>query len=376
MRVLLVGPGFQLPGGIQYIGHLMAEGLRASYGSDLELHAVGLLDSDDCPLAFVPASWSGARGKRMQLIRSIREAVRKRPDVVLINHVNLLPLFAAASIGLKTRSVIVVMHGIEAWRALRWPRTSGLSRVSRFLFVSDFTRRRTIQVNPHLGEVRSGVCHHGLLPNALARDSQGMSESSGPPFVLMIGRMSSGERYKGFEEMILAWPEVREHRPDLDLVIVGGGDDQQRLAKIAAESGPGIRFAGQVPDSERDRLIQTCTAFALPSRGEGFGLVYLEAMKCSKPVLAGALDAGGEVIVDGVTGRAVDASDSGQVVDAVLQLTSNAGTAMGEAGRRRYEENFTFERYAARFRSFIDDVSMATGLKASSSSSCAASPAS
>ncbi len=104
----------------------------------------------------------------------------------------------------------------------------------------------------------------------------------------MIGRMSSGEQYKGYEEMIRCWPLVERIRPDLRLILVGSGDDRPRLEALARNTSQSIDFVGQVSDPERDRLIRECAAFALPSRGEGFGLVYLEAMKVKKPVIAGS----------------------------------------------------------------------------------------
>jgi phosphatidyl-myo-inositol dimannoside synthase len=354
MKVLLVGPGFAMPGGIQYVGHLIAEGLLTLFGSELRLEVCSFLDGPEPRLKVPLDSWSGCNGNRIQFVRSLRRHVRRSPDVILLNHVHQLPYLALATTGVATNELAVVMHGIEAWRPLSKTRRLGLGRVTRMVYVSDFTRRRALEASPELSKIEGMVCHHGLLPENDAASSQvANTPAASPPFVLMIGRMSSEERYKGYEEVIRAWPRVRELRPDLELVLVGNGDDRPRLEAIAAGS-KAIRFTGQIGDVERDRLIRECVAFALPSRGEGFGLVYLEAMRAGKPVIAGSLDAGCEVIVDGVTGRAVDPREEDQLVRALVETTSAEGARMGEAGRRRFLEKFTFESYTARLRTVVE----------------------
>ena len=357
MRALLVGPGFTLPGGIQYVGHLMAEALHRIHPSDLELDIVSLLDDGNCPLRIPVAEWSASKGTRRAFLRLLRHAIRRAPDVIVVNHVNLLPYLAVAATGLRTPPVAVIMHGIEAWRPMNAARRFGLRRVTCMIYVSDFTRRRSVEVNPVLKRVPARVCHHGLLTETArsANETGQTTPARSAPFVLMIGRMASGEQYKGYEEMIRAWPEIRRHRPELELVLVGGGDDKPRLESIARDIS-GVSFAGQVSDADRDYYMSACEAFALPSRGEGFGLVYLEAMKAGKPVIAGSLDAGAEVIVDGATGRAIDPRVEQNVVSAVLEVTSESGSQMGRAGQQRFLEEFTFESYANRFCAIVQEL--------------------
>ena len=319
----------------------------------MSLEVASLLDGPTSCLKTPVEHWSGAGGNRFQFLRNLRRHLRSSPDLILLNHVHQLPFLGLAASGLSTKEVAVILHGIEAWRPLSKTRRFGLSRVTRMIYVSDFTRRRAIEASPQLAGIKGLVCHHGLLPENGSTSVKPISDRSPAPFVLMIGRMSSQEQYKGYEEVIRAWGKVRAIRPQLELILVGDGDDRGRLEEIAAGS-EGVRFTGQVSDAERDRLIHESVAFALPSRGEGFGLVYLEAMRAGKPVVAGSLDAGAEVIVDGVTGRAVDPREEAQLVTVLADVTSEAGPRMGQAGRQRYLENFTFESYASRLRTVIE----------------------
>lgn len=103
-------------------------------------------------------------------------------------------------------------------------------------------------------------------------------------------------------------------------------------------------------------LAQAVQCFCLPSRGEGFGLVYLEAMRAEKPVLTSRQDAGAELIVDGVTGRAVDPMNTEQLLQGILEITAPRAEAMGRAGCQRFQEQYCYERFLHRFMQQVTSV--------------------
>jgi glycosyltransferase involved in cell wall biosynthesis len=168
--------------------------------------------------------------------------------------------------------------------------------------------------------------------------------------------MSSKERYKGHEELIRVWPRVRLERPGLRLVLLGDGDDRPRLEGLAGPRPEGIEFLGAVDDATRDRYLRRCRCFCLPARGEGLGLAYLEAMRLGKPVLAGDKDAGREVVVDGLTGRTVDPLDEAELFCGVLDVSGPSAEEMGAAGRRRFEEQFDYDRFLGRFSRHLEEI--------------------
>jgi phosphatidyl-myo-inositol dimannoside synthase len=140
--------------------------------------------------------------------------------------------------------------------------------------------------------------------------------------------------------------------PDARLLVAGRGNDLERLRQKATALGlaDAIVFLGFVPDQALLWLFGRVAAFAMPSRGEGFGLVYLEAMRRGVPCVGSVHDAAADIIVDGVTGRLVDQDDRAALANALSSMLEDDGRrrALGEAGRRRYEELFTFERYGER----------------------------
>ena len=127
--------------------------------------------------------------------------------------------------------------------------------------------------------------------------------------------------------------------------------------ETAACSGMCIFLTG-LTDSELAACYAAAEVFALPSRGEGFGLVYLEAMARGKPVIGGAHGGAPEVIQDGVTGYVVQHGDTLQLVTSIDTLLSNPELAkkMGERGRERVEQEFRFNVFAKRFRKILREL--------------------
>jgi phosphatidylinositol alpha-1,6-mannosyltransferase len=176
------------------------------------------------------------------------------------------------------------------------------------------------------------------------------------PTVLVVGRVSSTERYKGHEELIRAWPTVEAMVPGARLVIAGDGDDLDRLRALAASvSRAAIEFTGFLSRSELARHYEEATLFALPSRGEGFGLVYLEAMAAGLPCIGSVHDAASEVIIDGETGVLVDPGNVEGMGQTIASLLSHPRLAqeMGEAGRARLHGTFSYEQFRERMSQLL-----------------------
>ena len=274
-----------------------------------------------------------------------------RVDWLLFNHVGVARAQGVVPRALR-RPYAVMLNGVEAWDpGLGEDRKRVLREAALRISISPHTARRVAAVHPDIGPVIP--CLLALAPH---EPDPPVPEGALPPLgahdVLIVGRMSAAERYKGHDELLEVWPAVRARVPDARLLVAGRGDDAQRLEAKAAQLGLGesVRFLGFVSDPALLWLFGHVAAFAMPSRGEGFGLVYLEAMRRGVPCLGSLHDAAADIIVDGVTGRLVDQDDRTALGEAVVSLLEDEGRRreMGEAGRRRYADMFTFERYGER----------------------------
>src|SRR5581483_3203949 len=178
-----------------------------------------------------------------------------------------------------------------------------------------------------------------------------------PPCMLMLRRLERAEDYKGHREMIAAWSRVRVQIPDAQLWIAGDGNLRAELqAQVAALGLQGaVRFWGRVDDLKKQELMQACRAFALPSRREGFGLVYLEAMRAGRPCLVSTVDAGREVVNPPEAGLAADPGNANALADAACCLLKDDSSwdEWSMQARRRYENHFTALHFQQRLKDAV-----------------------
>jgi phosphatidylinositol alpha-1,6-mannosyltransferase len=274
---------------------------------------------------------------------AIRSALLRQwnADLILVWHLALLPLVPL--LRQPNARVAVALFGLEAWRELN-PILQQLLRHSDLLIpISDYTWRRFAAANPSLADLPHTTAHLGL-GEAAATEELGPPDDV--PIALMISRLSDCERYKGHHEVIQCWPDVRAQLPEAQLWIVGDGGLRPHLERLA---GYGVRFWGSVSERRKAEMIRQSRVLVMPSRNEGFGLVYLEAMRLGRPCLVSTLDAGQEVVASSA-GLAIDPSDALALTEALVRLLTNepAWTAWSQAARKRYEANYTAQAYKRR----------------------------
>jgi glycosyltransferase involved in cell wall biosynthesis len=241
--------------------------------------------------------------------------------------------------------------------------------VDRVICVSEGVRDTYLEVGADpekLTVVRNGI--RTIPANSSRRQTrQRLEIAEDRPLVLSVGRMID---VKGHLFTLGAVEEVRRLRPDVLFLWVGGGPLEAVLRERVAEAGleDSVCFAGHrddVPD-----LIVAADLFLLASMVEGLPLVVLEAMAAGRPVVATRVCGTSEVVEDGVTGRLVESGrldGSGDVValaNAILEPLLDLPLAVrwGNAGRARYEQNFTAARMAAETAAVYDELLASPGI--------------
>jgi phosphatidylinositol alpha-1,6-mannosyltransferase len=252
---------------------------------------------------------------------------------------------------------LLPLYGIEVWRPLAWDRRRALAKAAVKLAISAHTLERARAFCPALDGV-------AILPLALEERAPAGSADAplldrlGSGFLLIAGRMAPGERYKGHDEILEAFPGLRARAPGARLVVAGEGGDRPRLEAKAASLGLGaaVAFTGFVSEATLAELYRRCAAFVMPSRGEGFGLVYLEAMRAFRPVLAARGSAAEEIVRDGETGLLVDPDDRRELTAALDRLLADPAAArrMGEAGHEHWQKEFGRERFRKRLEPLLE----------------------
>jgi phosphatidylinositol alpha-1,6-mannosyltransferase len=225
---------------------------------------------------------------------------------------------------------------------------------------SRYTAQRVAEAHPWMGPVAE--CPLALSPDDTLPAQADPDSGRGPaaaPRVLVVARMVASERYKGHDALIDAWPHVLRAVPDAMLILAGDGDDVPRLKARAAAAGldRSVVFPGFVTPQTLDALYRGAAVFAMPSRDEGFGLVYLEAMAHGLPCVGSTHDAARDVIDDGITGFLVDQADREALTQRLVDLLTDERLRrdMGARGRRRLVERFSYDAFRSRMRSLLTD---------------------
>jgi phosphatidylinositol alpha-1,6-mannosyltransferase len=170
---------------------------------------------------------------------------------------------------------------------------------------------------------------------------------------MIVARIDEQGGYKGHRELIACWPNVVSRVPAARLRIVGSGPGREVVGGLVRESPAraSIDLLGFVPEHALPRLFQQSAVLAMPSRGEGFGLAYAEAMRHGVPVIASVHDAAPEINLDGVTGFNVDLDQGQALPQALIRLLSQPELArsMGRAAQQHWREELCYSRFADRF---------------------------
>jgi glycosyltransferase involved in cell wall biosynthesis len=269
----------------------------------------------------------------------------QRPDFVLYDHVDLAILHAIIP-RLRPIPYAVFLHGIEVWRPIVGRRREGLLGASTLLVNSATTEREARVFNPWLPKPE-------ITWLGVERQNEITNVASNPAIGLIVGRMADSERLKGHDSVMDAWPLIKASVPDAKLIIVGTGNDKQRLQnRVRAEHLTDIEFCGRINDAQRDQMYRSCRMLFYPSKQEGYGLAGVEAASFGVPVLGLAGTVTEELFPPG-TGAVVAKDLSREsIAEAAIPLLKNAQHAqvLGSAAAARVNAVFLKEHFAGRLR--------------------------
>lgn len=355
---------FSSEGGIQsYVKDILKAYLSVTAGTNSPPTAEVLLlrDAPDCQNPFESKNlkfsylktdpvWYGRLNFAARILINL---VRKRPERVFCGHINLAPLIQTLCEPLGIPYTILT-YGKEVWETLPPKYQMAMNKADSIWTISRYTRdslrdsfaARTCcnnQLNPTKFQIVPCVVDENVFTigpkseNLLAKYNL-----TGAKILMTVARLRSTDIYKGVDVTIQALPEIAKTFPNVKYLVIGRGDDRLRLAKLADDLGVAERviFAGFVPTANLAAHYQLADAYVMPSQ-EGFGIVYLEALACGLPVLAGDSDGSADPLQDGKLGWRVSHRDSEAVAVACIEMLK------GED--QRCDRNFLREQTLAVF---------------------------
>jgi phosphatidyl-myo-inositol dimannoside synthase len=351
---VVLTPGMAGTDGVAALSRLVVRGLAQAGEPPVEVLSLHDVRPPDLGPAARCATVAVACGSKTRLaVGALRLAARADAQTrVICVHLHLGPL--ALPLVWRGARLATILCGIEAWRPLSRVRATALRHAETLVAISAHTARRFRAANPSFADRVVQVCHPAVA--AVADSGAHGPPTAAPPSALIVARMAACERYKGHDLLLDVWPRVLARVPEARLIVAGDGDDRARLEARAAALAltERVQFLGHVSDEMLTRLYRDCTFFVMPSRDEGFGLVFLEAMRAGKACVGGN-GAAAEIIQDGVTGLVVDPQEPQQVFSAVVRLFEDAETRerMGRAAAERCAREFAEARFRERFRAAL-----------------------
>jgi glycosyltransferase involved in cell wall biosynthesis len=299
---------------------------------------------------------TGLGGKRRYVAALLRTVLADRSfDVIVCAHVNLLPLACVAQL-ITGAPIALTLYGIEVWR----PPSSllarlAVSKISAYISISRITEEKFSR----WAKLRNVRGH--ILPNAINLEAYAPGPKdpqlsarygvSGKRVLMTLGRIASGERYKGFDEVLELLPRLAVQVPDIVYMIAGDGDDRERLVAKAGALGVRDRviFTGFVAEDEKAALYRLADVYIHPSRGEGFGYVILEALASGIPTIASKVDGGREALRNGELGILVDPTDATEIEQAILASLGKARAVLPGVGY------FSYAKFEQRLHRIFDE---------------------
>ena len=358
LRILYLTPDlFGPPSGIARYCRMVCRSL-AHNGH--RVTTVSLLDDEgartEARETFPAMSYFPCGAKRRPFIRHALRAVRTRPDIILVGHPNFAPLgwLLARMTGAP---VVSFIYGIDAWEPLSKVRRAALGSAERIVSISRFTAKSCARVNG-IAPDKVRILHNCLDPNFQGREA--LASANASLSLLTVARISLAESYKGHDIVIRALGKLLQRFPSLVYNVVGDGDGRGALEALANELGVAhaVHFHGVVSERELIESYESASVFVMPSRFEGFGFVFLEAMTYGKPVVCGNEDASPEVVCDGETGFCVPPTAVDEVAAALERLLGDAElrARMGAAAKKRVEEHFGFPAFEKQLTALLAEV--------------------
>ncbi|MBD2187081.1 glycosyltransferase [Pseudanabaena mucicola] len=251
-------------------------------------------------------------------------ALIQKPDLIICGHINFSPLALDIFKLLKIPYWLIV-YGLDAWDLKDQNKIKALKSAQKIISIGGYTRDRIVteqQISNtefSLLPVTFDASQFTIRPKLqylLDRYQLDIDQQ----IILTVARLAGSDRYKGYDQIIQALPTIRQQIPNVHYLLVGKGEDRDRIEKSIKDHHlqDCVTLTGFIPDHELNDHYNLCDVFAMPSKGEGFGIVYLEALACGKPAIGGNQDGAIDALCNGELGILIDPDNIEQIAQVIV----------------------------------------------------------
>ncbi len=286
-------------------------------------------------------------------------------NVVILSHINLLYIGYAIKLLSPKTKIYLIAHGIEIWKPLSNLKVKALSKIDKIIAVSNFTANK-INTLHKINFNKIVVLNNSLdpfyhlpynynQPTALIK-RYGLKKDN--TVILSLCRLSSTEKYKGYDQVIKILPLLVVKHPGLIFILAGKADahEQKRLEQLIEKHKlqKNVKLIGFLDEAEVSSHFLLADIFVMPSKKEGFGIVFIEAMASGVPVVAGNKDGSVDALKNGKLGTLIDPDNAQELSGTLQNLLDNPKTPQERVLiQTACVAEFNYERYLEKFKAII-----------------------
>lgn len=291
-----------------------------------------------------------------------------RSNIIILSHINLLFIALIIKKIAPNTKIIMFAHGIDVWRNLkRWKGDFLRKECDEIWAVSSYTalqmRERHQVANEKIKIVHNCLDPFLEIPTKFGKPKELLNRynlKDADPVLFTLTRLSSSELYKGYDLVIETIPALIEKFPTLRYLIAGKADpgEKKRLSNMVKELNleNHVTILGFVPEEELSEHFLLADVFVMPSRKEGFGIVFIEAAACGCKTIAGNQDGSVDALLNGNLGTLVSPIDKDAIFEAITQnLTSPRTQSSSLSIQTLCVDNFSYKAYYDKIKQLICD---------------------
>lgn len=316
---------------------------------------------------YYPAEkYKGFAGSKVSFILNAVAQARKY-DIILLGHVNMAVVGVLIKKIYPAKQLILITHGIDVWRPLSGFKAKVLQLADKILSVSHFTRDKVLTLHNVPAE-KVTVFPNTIDPffpmpeSVMRRDElRGRYGLEKTDFVIYtLTRLSATELFKGYDKVIAAVANIAREYKSVKYVIAGKYDagEKQRIDALVSHYGvqEHVVLTGFLKEEELVAHYQMADLYIMPSKKEGFGIVFIEAIVCGVPVVAGNADGSVDALLGGETGLLVNPDSEAEIEQALrksIEHNIRADEALLKARRARTLDSYSFDSYKQRLKTLV-----------------------
>ncbi len=357
---------FSATGGIEKVCRIFGKALfENTFSGNCSLEIYSSHDSSNQAednVYFTSDFFSGFENKRLTFLNA---AFCKglKSDVVILSHINLLPIGWLIKLFSPKTKLLMLAHGIEVWSLPLGIKKKMLGSCDEILCVSQFTKDEMIKL--HGGDSKKykvlNNCLDPFLPiqnkqidKAELRKKHGFKPIDKILFTLT--RMDATERYKGYDRVLQAMSLLIHEMPNLKYIIGGSYDEieKNKIDTLISELGliDNVVITGFIPDEDLKDYFMLSDVYVMPSYNEGFGIVFIEAMYYGLPVIAGNKDGSVDALLNGKLGTLIDPMDIEALKNAIKHNFENS--KIKKVDNEVLMANFGYDVYKEKLRVILN----------------------